>query len=115
MFWWSSIPHLAVATGSADLWTRKPAHIVEYGILCVLIYRLLFHKGRLSNPLTWQNQTAVMAVVLAVLYGVSDEIHQHFVPSRAGKVSDVGFDLIGALLGLVILRWYLWRQRKVVR
>jgi VanZ family protein len=42
--------------------------------------------------------TAFLAVVLAVLYGVSDEVHQSFVPGRTADAADVAADASGATL-----------------
>jgi VanZ family protein len=42
------------------------------------------------------------AWVVAVLYGVSDEIHQSFVPDRTGRPSDVLIDAIGAAIGVAL-------------
>ena len=39
------------------------------------------------------------AALLAVLYGLGDEVHQSFVPGRDASVGDVVADAAGALLG----------------
>ena len=44
-----------------------------------------------------------LAVALAALYAVSDEIHQTFVEGRVGAPLDVGIDTLGALVG--VLGW----------
>lgn len=67
---------------------RKAAHMAEYAVLSVLIYIWI---GK------WQ-----AAVAFAALYAVSDEVHQLFVPGRAGRFSDVIIDSMGALLGVFI-------------
>ena len=54
----------------------------------------------------WQDVTfglAVAAVGLTVLYGLSDEIHQRFVPGRVADVRDLMADTIGALVGVVLV------------
>ena len=42
-----------------------------------------------------------LALGMCILYGITDEIHQSFVPGRASRVFDVGIDTMGALLGLL--------------
>lgn len=43
-----------------------------------------------------------LAVVIAVLFGVTDELHQTFVPGRQGNdLGDLTADLVGALLGAI--------------
>jgi tRNA threonylcarbamoyladenosine biosynthesis protein TsaE len=107
IFWWSSIPHLAIATGVADFWTRKPAHVAEYAVLFLLLYRAI-NRG---SSLAWRTNDLFLVALLAVLYAASDEIHQHFVIGRSGKVLDVGIDTLGVLLGLGLLRWWIVWQR----
>ncbi len=41
------------------------------------------------------------SLLAAVLYSVSDEIHQYFVPGRACRIFDVGVDSLGALTGIL--------------
>ena len=43
-----------------------------------------------------------LAVALAALYAVSDEIHQTFVEGRVGAPLDVGIDTLGALVGVLV-------------
>lgn len=52
------------------------------------------------------------AGLLAMLYGVSDEIHQSFVPGRVASIADLGVDLVGILLSLVAARFYRGRVEK---
>ena len=53
-------------------------------------------RGRLTLRVT------AIAVVLTMLYALSDEVHQAFAPDRSGRVDDLGVDGIGALLGVGI-------------
>ena len=74
----------------------KVVHALLYVVLGALVARAI--DGRRGGTL------GVRAVVLAVLwsaaYGVSDEIHQHFVPPRQMEALDVLADAIGAALGV---------------
>ncbi|MDD6811925.1 MAG: VanZ family protein [Lachnospiraceae bacterium] len=91
---------------------RKTAHMAEFGILAVLLYIWLgkwpYTTGRKS----------VMSATFAVFYAASDEIHQLFVPGRAGMVKDVLIDSIGAVLGILVFLGvkkcisFLWNRRK---
>jgi len=69
----------------------KLVHIVEYGILASLIYVAL-KKGNVTK-----HHVVALAFAISFLYGVSDEIHQYFVPGRQGDIFDVMANGIGAL------------------
>jgi VanZ family protein len=60
-----------------------------------------FARGRLSG-VTWT--AGLAAIVLATMYGVSDEFHQSFVPGRSPDRFDVVADCVGATIG-VALGW----------
>ena len=44
----------------------------------------------------------ILGIIISVAYGISDEIHQFFVPGRYSSFSDVGFDSIGILFASMI-------------
>ena len=75
------------------------AHALAYALMAVLWYAALRRSLRLGA-------TAVAWITFAfvVLYGVSDEIHQSFVPGRKSSVLDVVADAVGAALGLAVMR-----------
>ncbi len=89
---------------------RKCAHVTEYAILAMLLWRAL-RKPVKQDSRPWKGSEARFALFLAALYSASDEFHQTFVPSRQGSVWDVLLDTSGAALGLLFL-WLLGRWRK---
>lgn len=65
----------------------KTLHLIEYAILFILLVRATrSYRG---------------AFILTILYAITDEMHQQFVPSRQGQPRDVIIDGVGA--GLI---WY---------
>jgi VanZ family protein len=70
-------------------------HGAGYAVLSVLACRAL--AGGLERPMT--ARVAVLAVLISTLYGVTDELHQTFVPGRTADAWDVLKDLTGALAG----------------
>lgn len=73
---------------------RKSAHMAEFAILAILLYLWI---GR------WQLERVRrfwIAAGLTAFYACTDEFHQLFVPGRAGLLSDVMVDSLGAVLGL---------------
>jgi len=87
---------------------RKIAHLMEYAILALLIWRAL-RQPVSNNTRPWQWRRATFALLLVVLYAASDEFHQAFVPSREASVIDVLIDTSGAAVGLGVL-WMAGRR-----
>jgi VanZ like family len=91
----SSIPNLQQLPGGMS---DKSGHSIGYALLAVVLLRA-FARGRLAG-VTWR--AGLAAIVLATMYGVSDEWHQSFVPGRSPDRYDVLADGIGATLGVVL-------------
>ena len=79
----------------------KVLHAVEYGILSVLCYRAFRWA---AGPAIAQ-QAVVLAIVTASLYGITDEVHQSFVPLRDSSWQDWLADTIGAVIGALSWRF----------
>jgi VanZ family protein len=79
----------------------KVLHAVEYGILSVLCYRA-FRWGAWPAA---ARQAIVLAIVTASGYGVTDEVHQAFVPLRESGWQDWLADTIGATIGALSWRF----------
>lgn len=78
---------------------RKGAHVFEYAVLMLLT---VWFAATLFSRETWRG-ILLLSGVFALTYGVTDELHQFFVPYREGKMSDVLIDGVGILLaGLCI-------------
>jgi VanZ family protein len=89
---------------------RKAAHVTEYAILALLLWRARRKPAR-GDVRAWRWSEALVALGLAALYAASDEFHQSFVPSREASVGDVALDAAGAALGLLALwGWGRWRK-----
>ena len=91
----SSIPNLGALPGGMS---DKSGHAIGYGILGAVILRAL--AGGKVAGVTWSR--AALALLFAVLYGVSDEFHQSFVPGRSPDPLDVLADGIGGALGIAL-------------
>ncbi len=73
----------------------KLVHAVEYGILAILVYRAV-------SPMKKTLGRTGLAFLFAVAFGISDEIHQWFVPQRHADIWDIVADALGAALFIVI-------------
>jgi len=78
----------------------KVFHFAAYGIMGILFYRA-YQTLRIKDNLP---TLMLLSVVSASLYGISDEIHQSFVPFRDAEVGDVIADIIGAFSGVYLYR-----------
>jgi len=97
IFAFSSVPDLGTGLGGWDLVLRKLAHAGEYAVLGALLVRATGRAGT--------------AFGLGLLYAVSDEVHQLFVPGRHGSPIDVAIDAAGVALGIVL--WQSARARRL--
>jgi VanZ family protein len=73
---------------------RKTGHIIEYFVLGLLLFRAF----RGDSTASWKWRWSLFAVIGVVLWAVSDEWHQSFVPTRMASVVDVGIDTAGGIL-----------------
>ncbi len=75
----------------------KYLHVLGYGLLGALFYRAYCGSSRWSGGKL--RRLALSSILSAGLYGISDEIHQYFVPGRTADVMDAAADFFGAALG----------------
>ena len=75
---------------------RKSAHFIGYMILGILASGLILQYENI-------NKKYPLAFLICVIYAISDEIHQLFVPGRSGQVRDVLIDSAGSLLGIILV------------
>lgn len=79
----------------------KLVHMAEYGVLGVLCYRAFLFDAWKSV----RRHAFGFAVLAASLYGMSDEIHQAFVPLREADVWDWVADTAGAIVSVWGFYW----------
>ncbi|MDK2940032.1 MAG: hypothetical protein PWQ51_2197 [Methanolobus sp.] len=76
----------------------KVAHMFLYFGLGVLLH-LTFKN---SDNVVLRKYAALFAVILGVIYGITDEFHQSFVPGRSSSVHDLLADGIGVTIAQVL-------------
>lgn len=96
IFYLSSLPNLNSGLDQ-DFILRKSAHIFEYFVLTLLLYRAI---ARNINKKT----AILMAVLASLLYAVSDEYHQTFVFGRSGDPVDVLIDSAGIFIAIFFVK-----------
>ncbi len=83
----------------------KFLHFVVYGILGILFFRA-YSTLRIKNNV---NLLIIISILSSGLYGISDELHQYFVPYREAELMDVLADLLGSIGGVAV--YFLSRRR----
>ncbi|WP_416147517.1 VanZ family protein [Salipaludibacillus sp. HK11] len=89
---------------------RKNAHFIAYFVLGVLTLNALRRSGIRGG------RSVVIALIVCVLFAISDEVHQLFIPGRSGEVRDVLIDSVGSSTGigvyLLISKLISWRNSR---
>lgn len=80
---------------------RKCGHLTEYAVLALLLWRAL-HATKSGLP-AWSWPKVGGTMLMVFLYGMTDEFHQIFVPTRTPHITDVLIDTTGGAIGLFVL------------
>ena len=87
---------------------RKAAHVTEYFVFGLLLFRMF----RGSSVSSWNWRWPILAVIAVALWAASDEFHQSFVPSRTASAADVAIDTAGGILAqFVAFLWHRGRKK----
>ncbi len=99
------------AVRTTVLVVRKCAHVTEFAAFTLLLWRAA--RGALwKSTARWDWNVAKFAFGVSVLFAISDEIHQSFVPGRQGAVMDVVIDSAGSASAMFCL-WLVWRRQSL--
>jgi VanZ family protein len=82
----------------------KMAHLCEFGILVILLWRPARHRW----PAQPEMRIAATLFIFAAGNGIIDEFHQSFVFGRISSWADAGADMLGA--GAAVF-WCLHREK----
>jgi VanZ family protein len=89
----------------ADL--DKILHSLVYGVLALAaLFAVPEHKYQ-TNPF----RTSLLVVLFCLLYGISDEFHQSFVPGRFPSFFDLVADTVGA--AVVVFVWFRMKKKRI--
>jgi hypothetical protein len=81
--------------GDLDFLLKKGGHAIGYAMLGLAYYYAL--PPRLHPGYRWG-----VALLMAVLFALSDEYHQSFVEGRTSTLRDVGIDSVSAAIALTV-------------
>ncbi len=93
---------------SINGYVRKMAHFSIYTVLSIFI------SLSLSTYARFKSRYWACSVLISMLYAITDELHQYFVPGRACQLKDVIIDTCGALLGAVFVILLLKIHNKIL-
>jgi VanZ family protein len=100
IFTFSSMPASRLPFfGDLDFLLKKSGHAIGYAMLGLAYYYAL--PTRLRSGYRW-----AVALLMAVLFALSDEYHQSFVEGRTSTLRDVGIDSVSAAVALAIAAIY---------
>ncbi|WP_163099473.1 VanZ family protein [Peribacillus alkalitolerans] len=105
----SSHPDNVVVELPDSYWDRMikdSLHLVEFGLLYLFFVLALAVNGKLTRKMS------LFAAIIAGLYGITDEIHQSFVPSRTPTMIDVVKDIIGVTAVYFHVRFHYFKRKK---
>ena len=76
---------------------RKTAHLLLYTLIGIITMSLMCTYNVKGS------KRIETSLIVGVIYAVSDEIHQIFIPDRTASIIDVGIDSCGVLVGSLIV------------
>ncbi len=83
----------------------KLAHLTVYGLLAGTVFYAFGPRLRYKNP-TW---LSLVVIAVCIIYGISDEYHQSFIPNRTPSVFDILADGTGAIVVCLIRNSTFWK------
>ena len=95
-----------------DVLIKKTAHVTEYAILFILLFRALKQSFEAKYDL---KNYKIMSLVFCALYAMSDEYHQRFTYGRTSTIRDVFIDIGGILLALYLVSWIKNKKGKLAK
>ncbi len=94
----SPVKGMNLNISSIDHLLRKFAHFFSYLLLGILVIRVLIVSKIRSMNLY------ALSLIICIVYAISDEFHQGFVPGRGPQIFDVMIDSTGSFIGLLLYR-----------
>jgi VanZ family protein len=104
IFFLSSQPGYILDLPDID-YLDKGLHAIAYGALGLAVLFGIPEEMYLATPY----RISMLVVLFCLLYGISDEFHQSFVPGRFPSISDLVADTIGGIMAVSI--WFTFMKR----
>jgi VanZ family protein len=101
--WFGSSLNIGPESPLLKFGSDKLVHMIEFGILAALAANALLTRPRLSATTKGRKSVWWLAVAITAFWGVIDEIHQIWVPSRSSDPIDTVADILGGMVGAWLL------------
>ncbi|MGI4757036.1 MAG: VanZ family protein [Janthinobacterium lividum] len=96
-----------ISWDNANFAVRKTGHFIGYGLVglswfraWLLTWQPMFSRRTAS---TWRAYAASMAIFCTLVCATADEVHQTYIPSRTGLVTDACLDTVGAVTMMLLV------------
>ena len=94
--WRNLVPIRQVSDSSLAEWIGQLMHFFEYAVLSFQVIRAVC-QTKPNYP-----KTTLLVLILVMLFALSDEIHQIFVPGRTFQLLDLIIDFLGIIAGIFL-------------
>ncbi len=91
----------------------KLLHGIEYAVFGALVFHALQDS---PQPIERGGKVIILSILIVILYGISDEFHQSYVPNRDASVYDLIADVVGGGIGIyaMVLLKRRWSRRNQI-
>lgn len=108
----SSLPGLT-APDLGFQWEDKLAHLIEFAVFGFVLMRAFSN----SKNLFFRRHAWLLALLVGIIYGALDELHQRLVPGRSADLADWIADALGIATGqliyFLVYHFQLFKTRQV--
>lgn len=94
-----------IENGALSHFIRKLAHFFIY--FCLAVFLQFSFPDNCESP-----GNKIMVIIIVFCYACTDELHQHLVPGRGAKFSDVLIDTAGGATSILMMNFYRMVRRK---
>jgi len=102
-----TFPDTTISEDTFEFTLRNAAHFFLYFVLgLLLLHALHFYQ------LKWISLIGY-SLLIVIVYALTDELHQYYVPGRAFEISDLLIDTFGAMIGIALLSIFYSQRRKI--
>lgn len=96
-----------------EIWSAdKLLHMGVFGLLTLLCYISLLHQERFPF---FVKHALLLSLIIASIYGASDEFHQYFIPNRDCEFWDWLSDFGGTVIAVMFIKYYLSRKFNIFK